>query len=427
MSHQQVMEILHQAISRRDAEHMIITADNSANTAIRFANSQPTQNQATSNTRVNITVAYGQRVGRSQCNSLMLDDIQTAINRAEHIAQIAPANLEYTPPVDIPLMTNELLGRPLENEEAISALGLQVSQCLHVANDAHSQAAGLAEWCSGEYCMATSTGQSVYQHYGSASLKCAISSVHGSGYAEGSADSLTGINSEAVAQQAAHDARELPLVELDPGEYPLLMMPLALEEFLGYLSYFMDARAADENRSCFSNKQDEMVAHPDFSLLSRPMHPAAPGYRFDNEGNALDDVDWISNGQLRSLSTNRFWAAKSGRTFTGRPSNLLIPGTDRTVEQMVSKIDRGLLASRFWYIRHVDPMRLTLTGMTRDGFFLVENGQVVARVKQMRFNESPFAVLPCITDIGTAVRVGSHWLLPPVTVEGFHFTSRTTF
>ncbi len=427
MAHQQTMETLLSAIKQRDAEHMIITADTGLDTTIRMANSQPTQNQSNHDTRVEVTVAYGQQVGRSVCNSLGHDDVMAAVSRAQQAAQVSPANPEYLPPVADVLSPNDLMGYPADDAEVISCLSEQVASCISVANDQMAQAAGLAGWRSGEFYLASSSGQSVMQHYGTASLKCSMRTEHGSGYAEQTADRLGDINATQLAQASAFDARELPVVELDPGEYTLLMMPLAMEEFLGYMSYFMDARAADENRSCFSHKQDQLIAHPQFSMSSRPMHTNVPAFLFDGEGAPLGNVDWVSQGQLCNLPASRYWAQKSGRPFTGRPTNIIIPGSDRSVEQMISSIDNGLLASRFWYIRHVDPMRLSLTGMTRDGFFKIENGQIVARVKQMRFNESPLAVLPRILDMGTAQRVGSRWLLPPVTVEDFHFTSRTTF
>ncbi|MHB1460518.1 MAG: metallopeptidase TldD-related protein [Armatimonadota bacterium] len=427
MSHQQTMDILLSAIKQRDAEHMIITADTSLNTTIRMANSQPTQNQANHNTRVEVTVAYGQRVGRSVCNSLECDEVSAAVNRAQQAAQLSPANPEYLPPVVSDLHTNDLMGHPTGNDEVISSLSDQVTECIAAAKEYEAQAAGLAGWRSGDYYMATSSGQSVMQHYGTASLKCSMRTAHGSGYSEQTTNRLGDINATQLAHTCSCDARELPVVELEPGEYTLLMMPLALQEFLGYMSYFMDARAADENRSCFSQKLDQVITAPQFSMFSRPLNADVPVFRFDSDGNPLEDVDWISHGQLRNLPSSRYWAQKSGRPFIGQPTNIVIPGSDRSVEQMIGSVENGLLASRFWYIRHVDPMRLTLTGMTRDGFFKIENGQIVARVKQMRFNESPLAVLPRILDTGTAQRIGSRWLLPPVTVEGFHFTSRTTF
>ncbi len=427
MSHQQAMDILLSAIKQRDAEHMIITADTSLNTTIRMANSQPTQNQANHNTVVEVTVAYGQRVGRSVCNSLECDEISAAVNRAQQAAQLSPVNPEYLPPVPSELHTNDLMGRPTDDDEVISALGGQIAQCISTAKEYTAQAAGLAGWRSGEYYMASSSGQSVVQHYGTASLKCSMRTDHGSGYAEQTTDQLGDINATELAETCSKDARELPVVVLEPGEYTLLMMPLALQEFLGYMSYFMDARAADENRSCFSQKLDQVIAAKQFSMVSRPLHADVPAFRFDGDGNPLEDVDWISDGRLCNLPANRYWAQKSGRPFIGRPTNIVIPGSDRSVEQMIGSIENGLLACRFWYIRHVDPMRLSLTGMTRDGFFKIENGQIVARVKQMRFNESPLAVLPRILDMGTAQRVGSRWYLPPVSVGGFHFTSRTTF
>ena len=162
-------------------------------------------------------------------------------------------------------------------------------------------------------------------------------------------------------------------------------------------------------------------------MYSRPTDSNVPRQLFDREGNFLTDVDWIQDGQLVNLSNDRYWANHSKRDFVGQPSNIIIPGRERSLEGMIGDVKYGLLASRFWYIRHVDAMKLSLTGMTRDGFFLIEDGKITARVRHMRFNESPLNVLPRITDMGKPQRVGNTWYLPPVTVDKFHFTSKTTF
>ena len=427
MNDQAVIELLSEAITNRHADHMTISVDSYNSSAIRFANSQPTQNQSAANVRIDICAAYGQQVGRSQCNLLDANSIRITVEKAESIAMATPPNHEYIPPSSNALRTNALLTDPDNTEAAINVLNTHVSDILQAADKYQALAAGLAEHRCGTIYFVSSSGQSVCQPYSYASCRCSLRSQFGSGYAEASTRSPKEIDAASVAEQAALDAADLPVVDVEPGAFTLLMTPLAIQEFLSYVTYFMDARSADEYRSCFSGKLSEVVASPCFSMLSRPEDPVVPCCLFDYEGNNLSDVDWIREGKLVNLSNNKYWASQSGRGFVGRPTNIVIPGSERSLSDMISSIKYGLLASRFWYIRHVDPMKLSLTGMTRDGFFLIEDGRITARVRHMRFNESPLNVLPNITDIGQPQRVGNNWYIPPITVEGFHFTSKTTF
>ncbi len=427
MDEQFIVDLLNNAISGRDCDHMTVYVDSYDSSAIRFANSQPTQNQSSANVSVEVCAAYGQQVGRAVCNLLDKASINSTVLKAQKIAKVTPPNIEYIPPSSHALVTNSLLSNTPSTDDIKALLSAQVGSCLQTANETSSLAAGLAEHRGGTIYFASSGGQCVSQPYSYASCRCSLRSQFGSGYAEASANTPQEIDALTTAKLAAHDAEDLPVVDVEPGAYPLLMTPLAFQEFLNYVTYFMDSRAADEHRSCFSNKLKQPVASSYFSMFSRPTDNIVPRLLFDREGNSIKDVDWIRDGQLVNLSNDRYWASQSGREFVGRPSNIIIPGKERSLETMIGDIEYGLLASRFWYIRHVDAMKLSLTGMTRDGFFLIENGKITARVRHMRFNESPLNVLPCIRDIGKQQRVGNNWYIPPVTVDEFHFTSKTTF
>ena len=168
---------------------------------------------------------------------------------------------------------------------------------------------------------------------------------------------------------------------------------------------------------------------PALTMRSVPAHPILPSSPWGEQGIAASDTIWIEDGVLRNLIYSRFWAQEKGREATGRPANLVIDGSDATTEDLIAQVDYGLLVTRFWYIRFVDPMKLLITGMTRDGLFLIEGGRVTRGVRNMRFNDSPLSVIKKIRAMGQARPTTLHGLqvVPPMLVDEFHFTSGTSF
>ncbi|MGC8669026.1 MAG: metallopeptidase TldD-related protein, partial [Chthonomonadales bacterium] len=198
---------------------------------------------------------------------------------------------------------------------------------------------------------------------------------------------------------------------------------------LAYLMWSLDAKAADEGRSAFSGRLGQKVAADTITLMSDPAHPDCPAAPFFDDGSPVPATQWIRDGILRRLATSRFWAAKTGQPFTGRPVNLIFAGTELPLEKMIASTEKGLLVTRFWYIRSVDPMRLLLTGMTRDGLFRIERGEIAGGARNLRFNESPLAMLARTVQIGKSVLQADMGMafVPPIKVEEFHFTSATEF
>jgi predicted Zn-dependent protease len=137
---------------------------------------------------------------------------------------------------------------------------------------------------------------------------------------------------------------------------------------------------------------------------------------------------WIENGVLKQLNYSRFWARKQGTTPTGSPSSTKIPGGTTTTEQMIAQTERGILVTRLWYLRQVDPRTILYTGLTRDGTFLIENGKISRSIRNFRFNESPLFMLNNLEAIGPARRLagteaGGDVMMPAIKVRDFNFTS----
>ena len=171
------------------------------------------------------------------------------------------------------------------------------------------------------------------------------------------------------------------------------------------------------------------VCGENISLRSDPSDKRCPGTPFQGGGLVSPTLDWIKDGVVETLSYSRFWAKKQGKEPTGMPSNIIMDGGDAKVEDMIASTEKGILVTRFWYIRFVDPMVPLVTGMTRDGLFLIENGKVTRPIKHMRFNERLLDLFNRVEEMGQPERTGEYigMLVPTIKVKDFNCTSTTKF
>ena len=196
---------------------------------------------------------------------------------------------------------------------------------------------------------------------------------------------------------------------------------------------FFDARQADEGRSFLSkkgggNKLGEQVYDPRVNISADPWHPGAEVMPWDGEGLPREKMAIVENGKIANLEYSRFWAQKQGKRAIGSPGNLLMAGGTKSTAELVAGTQKGILVTRTWYIRMVDPQTVLLTGLTRDGTFYIENGQIKHPVKNFRFNESPVIMLNNIAELGKPVRVAGDessfvMMIPPMKLRDFTFTS----
>ena len=195
-----------------------------------------------------------------------------------------------------------------------------------------------------------------------------------------------------------------------------------------------DARSADEGRSFLSkpgggNKLGTKLVSDKVSIFSDPEHSAAPGAIYSTDGLPAKKRQWVKDGVVEALMYSRFWAKKQNREPVPFPSNLIMEGGKVSMDDMIADTRKGVLVTRFWYIREVDPQTLLLTGLTRDGTFLIENGKISRPIKNFRFNESPVNMLNNVVAISPSERAtGSEiegWPIsvPSLLVKDFTFSS----
>ena len=250
---------------------------------------------------------------------------------------------------------------------------------------------------------------------------------------------------------------------LDPGKYTVVLEAAAAGDLVERLSASMDARASEEGRSFLSRKGGgtllgEKLFPEWITLRTDPFHklysglPWAGGAGFlysrgggsqsmgsvgggrrggvrDRSGEALPAarVDWIDKGIVRNLHYGRYWAHQAGKEATPAPNRLVLEGQDKSLADLIATVERGLLVTHFFYVRELNPQTLQLTGLTRDGLFLIENGKVTSPVVNFRFNESPVSLLQNTLALGTPTRIaGSDFggmIAPPLVAKGFTFAS----
>jgi predicted Zn-dependent protease len=222
----------------------------------------------------------------------------------------------------------------------------------------------------------------------------------GSGWAGVEESTEAAIAPEAAASIAIDKAmKSAKPGPLRAGAYKVVLEPAAVADLLGFLVEAMDRRAADEGRSFFSKKGGgthigERLFRKGITLRSDPTSPLTPAQPFDDDGFLLKPRTLIEDGVVKDLVVSRYWAKKQNLEATGAPTALLLEGgKEESIDALVKQIDRGLLVTRFWYTRWLDPQSLTITGLTRDGVFLVESGHIKGPVNNFRFNESPAHVL----------------------------------
>ncbi len=238
---------------------------------------------------------------------------------------------------------------------------------------------------------------------------------------------------------------------IEPGDYKVILTPTASMNYLVNILFAMDARKVAEGRSALSNYYQstdligKQLFSPLVSISSRKQHPEIPsatyGSAFDLDfggqsmasglfarGLPIEDYPIIEQGKLKHLFSSLYWAQKNNLEPKAFPSLIEFKGTDKSTEQLIAETDNAILINSFWYIRFVDPNKLLITGLTRDGIFLVQNGKIQKPLKNMRFNESPIFSLENVEKVGKP-ELRRAWfydlLIPSMVINNFSFTSET--
>lgn len=406
----------------------------------RFAGSRIHQSTWHEDTAVRVRVVRGGRIGVAATNAFTPEGAHAAARSALEMASVvAPDPLfpGLAPPQPVPeapeLDEATAACTPERRAEGVAELVGRCPQGL--------SAAGAFETLASEVALANSEGQFCWAPLTRASLSTVVTgSEGGSGFAEAVARRVDEIDPAAVGRRAAEKAeRSRSPAPVEPGRYTVVLEPAAVATLVGFLGWLgFGGREYVEGRSCLSGRAGEQVAAPSISIFDDATSPQTIGLPFDFEGTPKRRVDLIERGVFRDAVYDRRTAKQAGTVSTGHalpppnpdgpfPLNLfLAPGAAR-LEEMIAATERGLLVTRFHYTNVVHPMRSVITGMTRDGTFLIERGEVTRPVRNLRFTQSVLEALTNTLAVGRETALASEFFLsasrvPALHVEGFGFT-----
>jgi predicted Zn-dependent protease len=263
-----------------------------------------------------------------------------------------------------------------------------------------------------------------------------------SGFAEGYDADVTRLDAQAIGSTSARKAKESKRPRsVDPGEWTVILEPAAFGELFAYLADHFSAQSFDEGSSFLSEGLDKLYLGENVTISDDYAHPLNPGMPFDYEGHPTQRLTLVENGVAKSIVTDSYWASKLGRENTGhalpapnaygpQASHVVVSPGSKPVAELIAETARGLLVTRFWYIRTVDQKKAIVTGMTRDGTFLIENGEIAGGVRNMRFNQSIIEALRNCEFSNALHRTGGYsysLVVPAAKINGFTFSSGTEF
>ena len=430
LSESQAREVLEKVIrmSKSDTCHVGIGGGSGGN--IRFARNTVSTAGETSNRSLNISASFGRRTGSASGNEFDDASLERAVRRAEELARLAPENPEWIEPLG-PQQYLATPGYSAATDRIDPAYRSQVAaDSILPAKAKGCVAAGFLQDGVRWGAIMNSKGLFAYDRRTDLdfSLTVRTNDEQGSGYVArdyNDAAKFDSAGTAAIAIEKALASRTTRAIE--PGKYTVILEPTAVSDFVGNFLGGFNARAAEEGRTYLSKKGGgtrlgEKLVSEQITVSTDPTHPEAPAAGWGGDGQPRRPMTFVEKGVVKELLYDRVWAARKGVAPTPSPANVIMSGGTASIDDLVRDTARGILVTRFWYIRGVDPQTLLLTGLTRDGTFFIENGKIQYAIKNFRFNESPIIMLNNVEALGKPVRQGGN-LFPPIRARDFTFTS----
>jgi predicted Zn-dependent protease len=447
LSRDEARAIADKALSFSQAEQARVNISSGTDGNTRFAVNQISTSGDVTNAAVVISSAFGKQVASATTNRFDDEALRRTVETSERLARLVPEDPEYLGELD-PQTYPERAGvvastANLTPEQRVQAINTVTAP----AAERNLVSTGFLVHATGSQAIANSKGLFAYDALSNANFTTTVRTQDGtgSGWAGAGAYDWNDLDTADLAQRAiekAERSREPRAVE--PGRWTVVLEPTAVGNMVGLMMGQLSARSADEGRSFFSkqgggaaegstgsNKIGEQFVDERVTIISDPGDPRLLAAAFNGDGLPNQRMVWVENGVLRNLAYDRVWAQRTNRPPTGFPNGYHMAGGEATIEDMIASTERGLLVTRFWYIRGVDPRTILFTGLSRDGTFLIENGRISHAVKNLRWNESPIFMLNNIEMMGRPVRISpsessglsTAVFVPPLKVRDFSFTS----
>lgn len=403
---------------------------------IRYARNSVSTAGEDSNVNLSVQSNFGKKSGAASINEFDDASLEKVVRRAEELAQLAPENPEFMDPLG-PQTYGPEPKTYIESTAKITPeyRAKAAADSIEPATKKDITAAGYLEDNRGFNAQMNNKGLFTYNQATGVNFTATMRTNDGtgSGWVARNYNDVSKLNTaeaSAIAMEKALRSREAKAIE--PGKYTVILEPNAAADLLG-LMLNMNARQADEGRSFLSKKGGgtklgEKIVDERVNIYSDPWNEEVPTAN-QAGGLARKRMDLIKGGTVANLFYDRYWASQKGVEPTPFPGNRIMEGGTASIEDMIKDTKKGVLVTRFWYIRAVDPQTLLFTGLTRDGTFYIENGKIKHPIKNFRFNESPIIMLNNLETLGKQMRVGGGgpgggaMLIPAMKVRDFTFSS----
>ncbi|PYU16693.1 MAG: hypothetical protein DMG37_01775 [Acidobacteria bacterium] len=438
-----IIETVLRLAKSTEAVETEVHVDEVADALTRFANNGIHQNVFEHVVTVSVRTAAGGRTARATTNRLDQDSLRAAIEVSLSLAHNLPRD-----PKLLPMPGKQRYRKVNRFIKATAAVTPEDrARAVRLACDLAAKkgqvAAGI--FSSGISQAAVGNSRGLFATYSETHSQFSITMQEDPAASWAKADSanVREFHPQKLAERASEKAHlAVKTQELAPGRYTVILEPAAVLDLVGFFFYDFAATAVQDKRSCLNDRMGKQLFGKNISIVDDVFHPLQKGAPFDGEGMPRQRVLVVDRGVPKNLVYSRASAKAARRKPTGHgfalpneygeaPMNLVFSGGESTVEKMVASTGRGLLVTRLWYIREVDPYEKVMTGMTRDGLFLVENGRVTSAVKNFRFNQSLIEMLRNVELMSPAVRATGEesfeMVVPAMKVRDFHFSEVTKF
>ena len=428
----------------------------------RFANNTIHQNVADQNQVISVRTNFGGRTARATTNKLDDDSLRRVVESSENLARVQQPDADLLPMPTPAEATADAAPTTLPirhfNETAAITPELRaegVRKMVDIATRHKLTTAGVYSSSESVEGIFNSRGLNDWYQQTSAEISITMLAENSSGWQKANSPDVRQLDPARLAEIAAQKAIDSRNpIDLEAGKYTVILEPAAVLDIVGFMFWDFGGQAILDERSFLNNRIGTQLFGSNIIIWDDVAHPLQTGAPFDGEGMRRQRLPFIENGIVKQLVYARGTAEKMKKSEyaksvgpiapTGHgfplpnemgemPANIVFapPENPKTVEQMISETERGVLVTRLWYIREVDPYEKILTGMTRDGTFLVENGKVGRGVRNFRFNESLISMLSNVEAMSTAVRSSGEesfdMVVPAMKVKEFNFTEVTKF
>ena len=436
ITEQHAKELLSKVLGFSKADECECNLDSKTGGNIRYARNTVSTSGQESDIVLAVQSTFGKRTGVATINEFDDASLEKVVRRSEELAKLAPENAEY-----MPLFSKQTYLKA--NTYFDSTARVTPEDRAQAAEDSIKPskknklvAAGFLEEEVTVSAIINSKGLFAYNTSTNVDFSVTIRSEDGkgSGWASANYSDYQLLDTAKSSQIAIKKAlSSIDAKEMEPGKYTVILEPAASVDLLENMMGAFDQRSADEGRSFLSKKVAEGQTGPKNKLgqkmfdervhiYSDPQHPIAPTAPFAGNGYPLGRIDWIKDGKISNMPNSPYWAKNTEREYIPGPANIIMSGGSESLQEMIKNTRRGVLVTRLWYIRSLDPQTLLYTGLTRDGTFYIENGKIKYPIKNFRFNESPIVMLNNIEALGQPERINGN-MIPPMKIRDFTFSS----